>query len=101
VDEKCDRKHFIYLEERVVKSKSKLRERERNGKGGLGELRGQSTNGNGVLLLRSLLCQQARARRPSDRGHWLPGWPPAIRTVHLPPHLIQTYEAHFFLLPIS
>jgi hypothetical protein len=27
VDQKCDRKHFIYLEERV-KSKSKLREKE-------------------------------------------------------------------------
>jgi len=28
VDQKCDRKHFIYLEERV-KSKSKLRERKK------------------------------------------------------------------------
>jgi hypothetical protein len=46
-----------------VKSKSKLTERARDGEGGLGELSGQPTNRIGVLLLQSVLCQQAKARR--------------------------------------
>jgi len=82
----------------IFRRESKIEEqieRERNGKGGLGELRGQSTSGNGVRLLRSVLCQQARARRPSDRGHWLPGRPPAIRTVHLP-HTLSKLMKHIF-----
>lgn len=53
----------------------------RDGAGGGGELRRRGGHADGGGLLRRLLRRQAGARRPSHRGHRLPGRPPAHREV--------------------